>query len=137
MKRSTETQKRGGFSLVELTVVVLIMGILAAVAAPKLFNKMDEAKDNGTRQSLAVVRGAIEAHFANEGAYPADPSANLTDYMKGQFPNCDTLGTSGNRNVKVFSAGTALAYSASDPESWLYDSTSGEFRINDATKIAW
>ena len=136
MKRSTETRKRGGFSLVELTVVVLIMGILAAVAAPKLFNKIDEAKENGTRQSLAVVRSAIEQHLAQEGSYPANPETDLKDYMKGQFPKAEAI-SNGNRSVKVYTAGTALAADSTEAASWLYDSTTGEIRLNDATKVAW
>lgn len=138
MKRSTENRKRGGFSLVELTVVILIMGILAAVAAPKLFNKMTEARANASRQSLAVVRSAIEAHLVDEGSYPADPSAVafVDKYLKGAFPVCDAI-KDGNADVSVASAGTKLAYSASATESWLYDSTTGEFRINDSAMVAW
>ena len=50
--------------MIELVVVVLVMGILAAVAAPKMFDTATNAKVNATRQSLVVVRDAIELYKA-------------------------------------------------------------------------
>ena len=54
--------RKKGFSLVELVVVVLILGIIAAIAAPKMFNTANDARTNATKQSLVVVRDAIELY---------------------------------------------------------------------------
>src|SRR3954451_14613402 len=60
-------RKQKGFTLIELVVVVMILGILAAVAAPKLLGTSSSATDNGLKQSLGVVRDAIERYTAEHG----------------------------------------------------------------------
>ena len=60
-------RKHKGFTLIELVVVVMILGILAAVAAPKLLGTSSTAADNGIKQTLGVVRDAIERYAAEHG----------------------------------------------------------------------
>ena len=136
IRNNSATSKRSGFSLVELTVVVLIMGILAAVAAPKMFDKMSQARESSSRQSLAVVRSAIELYRTETSGYPANPSTGLTQYLKGQFPKCDVAG-SANNSVVIKTGTAALTVDTSSTASWIYNSDTGEFRINDASYIAW
>ena len=52
-------KKRQGFSLIEMVIVILILGIIAAVAAPRMFDTAEQAEINTTRQQLAVLRNAI------------------------------------------------------------------------------
>ena len=61
---------RKAFTLIELVVVILVVGILASVAAHKLFNRSADAADNAIRQSLAVVRDAIQLYDAKNGKLP-------------------------------------------------------------------
>jgi hypothetical protein len=106
------------------------------VAAPKIFAKISDARDSSTKQSLAVLRSAIELYRANEDVYPADPAANMSDYLKGTFPKCEVL-SSGNNLVELKTGTDALAIDKASTASWLYNSTTGEIRINDAVYIVW
>src|SRR5262245_44000972 len=63
----SQMRKHKGFTLIELVVVVMILGILAAVAAPKLLNTSSTASDNGIKETLGVVRDAIERYAAEHG----------------------------------------------------------------------
>src|SRR5688572_4410607 len=67
------SQSRCAFTLIELVVVILILGILAAVAAPRLLGASRTAQESSLKQSLAVVRDAIERYAAqNQGRLPGD-----------------------------------------------------------------
>jgi prepilin-type N-terminal cleavage/methylation domain-containing protein len=124
-------RKQTGFTLVELVVVVMILGILAAVAAPKLLGTSSTATDNGIKQTLAVVRDAIERYTAEHGgSYPrSDTEANfktdLKPYLRGSFPKCPV----GNTAAVAFSAADPLAVTGTTG-GWIFSSGSGEFAVN-------
>lgn len=124
-------RKQKGFTLIELVVVVMILGILAAVAAPKLLNTSGTAADQGIKQTLGVVRDAIERYAAeHSGAVPADPSVDLVtgNYIRGTFPICPV----GANNNQVSVVGTAgpLSPDASPTKGWKYSSADGSFICN-------
>ncbi len=58
------TQKNAGFTLVELVLVLVLLGILGAVAVPKYFDLQDEAQQKAARLAVAEAQSRIEARFS-------------------------------------------------------------------------
>ena len=130
--------RRGAFTLVELVVVVLILGILAVIAAPIVISNSAEATDNGLRQTLSVVRGAIEMYRAeNMGAFPGASDGNeatfksdLAPYLRGPFPAGPTGPAEGDDRIRMKSDGVPLDGHGDPNRAWKYDYTTGEFIFN-------
>lgn len=126
---------RNAFTLVELVVVVLLLGILAGVAAPKLFSTTAIATDNGLRQTLASVRDAIDLYAAqNGGNFPpcsgtgSDFHAGLATHLRGAFPRCP-VGPA--KNVNVLAVGGASTDGEAAPTSgWKFNTETGVFICN-------
>ena len=62
---------KGGFTLVELMIVVAIIGILAAVAIPKFAQMLEKSREGATKGNLGAIRSAASNYYADQqGQYP-------------------------------------------------------------------
>jgi general secretion pathway protein G len=59
-----------GFTLIELLVVMAIIATLLSIALPRYFGSVEKSKEVTLKQSLAVMRDAIDKFYADTGRYP-------------------------------------------------------------------
>lgn len=63
-------QKQRGFSLIEIMVVVVILGILAALVVPKIINRPDDARIVKAKQDVLAIQNALDLYRLDNGVYP-------------------------------------------------------------------
>lgn len=63
-------RKQQGFSLIEIMVVVVIMGILASIVVPQLMSRPDEARKVKAKQDILAIENALELYKLDNGFYP-------------------------------------------------------------------
>lgn len=137
-------KRKQGFTLVEMMIVVLIVGILAGVMVPQVTDSTDEAKEAALSATTQVVQKAIELyHLQHNGAYPGTLAASSTwDIFLSQLcESTDKAGAPGkdygpylrtkilknpvNNLTKGYVANTKPA-NIKD-YAWFYRPTTGEF----------
>jgi general secretion pathway protein G len=90
-----------GFTLLELMVVVVIIGVLAALIAPKVIERLDEAKVTAAKTDISALMQALKLYKLDNGRYPTSeqgldalehkptvgtPPANWKSYIE-KLPN--------------------------------------------------
>ena len=60
-----------GFTLIELLIVMIILGLLAALVAPKMFQKVGSSKQKATKAQIAMLGTALDAYRLDVGRYPS------------------------------------------------------------------
>lgn len=138
-----------GFTLVELLIVVIILGILAAVVIPQFNSAASESKESALMSNLATVRQAIEMFkVQHDDAFPSAAIVNemitATDkdgtinaatgaygpYLRNGFPKNPVSTATDPADVLVVA--TALSGVSGAAEGWIYSSLTGEFKANQA-----
>jgi general secretion pathway protein G len=67
---TTRVARTRGFTLIELLIVLAILATLLVIAVPRYFSSLDNAKETALKQSLSVMRTAIDQYKGDVGKYP-------------------------------------------------------------------
>src|SRR5690606_15156065 len=67
-----------GFTIIELLVVIVIIGILVALTLPNLFSAQARGRDTDRKNELKNIQQKLETYFNDNGSYPADRATMVT-----------------------------------------------------------
>lgn len=63
--------QEGGFSLIELLIVMVILGLLASLVGPKMFGKLGMAKQKTAKTQIEMLMSGLDAYRLDVGKYPS------------------------------------------------------------------
>lgn len=142
---------RSAFTLVEILIVVIILGILAAIVVPQFTSASEDAQISNTETQLSTIRNQIELYrVRNNAQYPVvfgdqhwgNPDATITDplvrglrgndYLRADPVNPRTRAVENSGHTEAWSTGVggtlillAAAPTAGDVGGWVWDATPG------------
>jgi len=141
MMNRIQKQRLSGFTLVEILIVVVILGILAAIVVPQFTSAAAESRDSSIKMNLNRIRQQLEIYKEHhDGYYPtlAAIEAQLigsTDADGNPLP----FGTPGSYGpyirelpINANTNGKAVGNGAVGASDWFYDEDTGEFAANDS-----
>ena len=114
-----------GFTLIELLIVVVIIGILAAIAIPQFASTKEKAYDASAKSDVRNMMAAQEAHFSNNNVYWGGSVSAATDGGTASMGG-DVFRASPNVAVTAVSATNGYTITGkhdSSPTSWCTDTT--------------
>jgi len=140
---------RQGFTLIEILIVIIVLGILAAIVVPQFSDASTDAKLNSLKTNLQVIRGQIELYKIqhNENLPETQGSDTFVNQMT-QASKAD--GTTASIGTSGYNLGPYLQSIPNNPytgantvgsggigtSDWYYDSSTGVFRANNHADYA-
>lgn len=114
--------KRKGFSLVELLIVIAILGVIATIAIPLLLSARNQSIDNKALNSLRTLVSAEMAYYAAVGSYGDFSDLETGGYIDGRFAtnnlgngiNITTAPVSGGQSYTCVIVGATHTYSTDE-----------------------
>lgn len=136
-------KRQSGFTLIELLIVVVILGIIAAIVIPQFGSAAEDAKLGSLKTNLSTIRAQVEFYkFQHNGNYPSQ--ANFAAQMTA--PTDINGGTTANdfgpylidiptNPFNLLATIGTLGSLGDNSEGWAYDGTTGEFRADSPAHV--
>lgn len=133
MRRINKHAGSQGFTLVEILIVVVILGILAAIVVPQFANASQSAQSSSLKGSLQVIRSQLELYHAQHNStYPSlDQLNNAWNVLTSQTDAAGNPGTDYGPYIKKmpvnpFENSATVSDTAAAGVGWVYDEVTGE-----------
>lgn len=147
-------KRNAGFTLVEILIVVIILGILAAIVIPQFTEASNDARESALASDLQTARSQLELYKVQHlERYPsvnetgAADTANFIARMTGKTHNTGELNAAGvlgpylqkfPTNPFVAANGDQVSFGVADPApgddstGWYFNTSTGKFSANDS-----
>ncbi len=124
------------FTLVELLIVVVILGILAAVVVPQFADASSDSRLSALKMNLRIIREQIECYMREHNGNYLSNTAQFERQMTEQTKAYGSSGTEFGPYLQSipdnpFDNSNAIRPVLNGSGGWYYDRTTGEFRAND------
>jgi general secretion pathway protein G len=143
LTKGTKMRSKSGFTLVEILIVVVILGILAAIVIPQFTNASTEAKENSLKADLQTLRSQIELYkIQHTDVLPGggDPNQFVTDMTTasgGYGPYLQQMPAnpfnSNSREILI----NALATAVDTTVGWHLNTATGQVHATSTGHIDW
>ena len=121
LRAGSAGSRQAGFTLIEIMVVVVILGILAAIVAPNVISRIDDAAITRAKQDIRGIESALKLYYMDNSRYP---STNLGLEALVEQPNDQSV-----RNWRGPYLDKLPRDPWNNPYRYLYPGQHGEFDV--------